>query len=327
MKGLDLSFAKPPINWWERRRAENFTVMFQCLWTGGYAGNDGIKAAAAFNLANAKAAGFIVGGYANASPPTWWPLATQVMEIRNNAGSEWSTLDRVAIDLEISGLTMARAFELADALAAEGKRTDIGYTARWFWVGHMGNSKDPRWLRFKLWNAHYDWNPDIDFGAAPYGPWQLTDLVGEQYAGTTQLDGYAVDLNTFLDAAFTLTPSTPAPTPVPTPEEVLMGKIADDFAALGRTVEAEVAAAKMLPTPIPGPRGPAGPAGATAPASVPTATPAPTQRRYTVVSGDTLSGIAARLGIADWRTIYNLNLAVIGANPNLIRAGMVLVLP
>ena len=326
MKGLDLSFAKPPSDWWQRRYSEGYHVMFQCLWTGGYAGNAGIRTAAAFNLANARAAGLIVAGYANASPPNWWPLATQVIEIRANAGSEWAALDRIAIDLEISGLTMARAFELADALAAEGKRTDIGYTARWFWTGHMGNSKDPRWLRFKLWNANYDWNPDIDFGTAPYGPWKITDLVGEQYQGTTQLDGYAVDLNTFLDAAFTLTPTTPAPTPVPTPEEVLMGKIADDFAALGRTVEAEVEAAKLLPTPIPGPVGPAGPAGAS-PAPVPAPTPAPARRTYTVVSGDTLSGIAAKLDITDWHTLYNLNVGVIGANPNLIRAGMVLVLP
>src|SRR3990172_5095885 len=119
MKGLDISFAKPPLDWWQRRKAEGYRVAFICLWTGGYA---------------------------NAGPPTWWPLATQIAEIRANAGSEWATLNRVAIDLEISGLTMERAFELADALAAEGKRTDIGYTARWFWVGHMGNSRDPRWL-------------------------------------------------------------------------------------------------------------------------------------------------------------------------------------
>ena len=220
MKGLDLSFAKPPLDWWQRRHAQGYRIAFICLWTGGYAGNAGIKAVAETNLRNARLAGLEVGGYANASPPTWWPLATQIAEIRANAGSEWATLNRVAIDLEISGLTMERAFELADALAAEGKRTDIGYTARWFWVGHMGNSRDPRWLRFKLWNANYDWNPDIDFGAAPYGPWTVTDLVGEQYQGTTQLDGYAVDLNTFIDSASA--PSVPTPVPVPTPEEVQM---------------------------------------------------------------------------------------------------------
>lgn len=42
---------------------------------------------------------------------------------------------------------------------------------------------------------------------------------------------------------------------------------------------------------------------------------------YTVQRGDTLSGIAKKLGIADWRTLYNLNKSIIGSNPNVIRVG------
>ncbi len=55
--------------------------------------------------------------------------------------------------------------------------------------------------------------------------------------------------------------------------------------------------------------------------------PAPEQRTYTVVRGDTLSGIAARLGIADWRRLYEVNRAVIGPDPDRIFPGQVLVLP
>lgn len=102
-----------------------------------------------------------------------------------------------------------------------------------------------------------------------------------------------------------------------------MGKIADDFAALGRTVEAEVEQAKTLPTPIPGPTGatgPAGPAGGTAP------TPTSTQRTYTVVSGDNLTRIATKFGVS-LDALYTLNKAVIGPNPNLIQPGMVLTIP
>ena len=48
---------------------------------------------------------------------------------------------------------------------------------------------------------------------------------------------------------------------------------------------------------------------------------AETQSRvYTVVSGDSLSGIGAKLGI-DWHTLYNNNVAVIGPNPNFIKPG------
>ena len=42
---------------------------------------------------------------------------------------------------------------------------------------------------------------------------------------------------------------------------------------------------------------------------------------YKVQRGDTLSGIAKKLGIPNWRTLYEQNRAVIGSNPNLIRPG------
>lgn len=42
---------------------------------------------------------------------------------------------------------------------------------------------------------------------------------------------------------------------------------------------------------------------------------------YTVQRGDTLSGIAKKLGYSNWQDLYNLNKSVIGSNPNLIRTG------
>jgi nucleoid-associated protein YgaU len=53
----------------------------------------------------------------------------------------------------------------------------------------------------------------------------------------------------------------------------------------------------------------------------------PPPRTYTVVSGDTLSGIAARLGLGDWGRLYEVNRGVIGPDPNRIYPGQVLVLP
>ncbi|KPJ64885.1 hypothetical protein AMK68_00180 [candidate division KD3-62 bacterium DG_56] len=202
MKGLDISFAQPPPEWWATRFQAGYRVAVQDVWTGGYAGNDGLKAVAARNLRNARTAGFKIAAYANASPPNWWPLATQVAEIKANAGSEWANIGLVAVDVEIPGITMARVMELANALEREGKRADVLYTARWFWAGHMGGSTDARWKRFKLWNADYDGDATLDF-PAPYGPWMLVDLVGKQYAGTTNLGSpaHAVDLNEF-DEAF-----------------------------------------------------------------------------------------------------------------------------
>lgn len=42
---------------------------------------------------------------------------------------------------------------------------------------------------------------------------------------------------------------------------------------------------------------------------------------YIVKPGDTLSGIAKKLGIPNWRTLYETNKSVIGSNYNLIRPG------
>lgn len=47
--------------------------------------------------------------------------------------------------------------------------------------------------------------------------------------------------------------------------------------------------------------------------------------RYTVAPGDTLSAIAAALGIpGGWQALYAANRSVVGANPNAIRSGLVL---
>lgn len=194
VKALDISFACPPASWWQARYADGYRVMFQNLWTGGFANNAILSTVAPVNLRNARGPGMYAAGYACASPPSWWPLATQMMHIERNAGDQWPAIDRVMMDVEIPGVTKARVAELAAALNAAGKKTDILYTARWFWVGHMGNSTDPWWRRFKLLNAYYDSDPDIDFASAPYGPWSLSDVIGEQYAGTVKVDGYDVDL-------------------------------------------------------------------------------------------------------------------------------------
>jgi LysM repeat protein len=50
-------------------------------------------------------------------------------------------------------------------------------------------------------------------------------------------------------------------------------------------------------------------------------------RTYTVRSGDTLSAIAAGLGIGDWRPLYEVNKKLIGPDPDLIQPGQVLTIP
>lgn len=47
---------------------------------------------------------------------------------------------------------------------------------------------------------------------------------------------------------------------------------------------------------------------------------------YTVAPGDTLSALGSKLGV-NWQDLYQANKATIGANPNIIRPGMVLNVP
>lgn len=62
--------------------------------------------------------------------------------------------------------------------------------------------------------------------------------------------------------------------------------------------------------------------------TTPTKKKAPKLKTYTVQRGDTLSGIAAKLGIkGGWQALYNENKGVIGNNPNLIYAGTKLSIP
>lgn len=87
------------------------------------------------------------------------------------------------------------------------------------------------------------------------------------------------------------------------------------------------------PAPAPTPAPPPPPAPAPPPPPPPAPAPAPpappAQRFYTVVPGDTLSGIAQRYtgSWANWPALYAANRGVIGGNPDLIFPGQRYVIP
>lgn len=49
--------------------------------------------------------------------------------------------------------------------------------------------------------------------------------------------------------------------------------------------------------------------------------PSSAQRTYTFQAGDTLSGIAQKLGLSGWQALYEANAGVIGGDPNKIYPG------
>src|SRR3990167_718757 len=195
-RGFDASFSQASPDWCRRRWADGYRVAGQDLWTGGYLGNKELRAVAGDNLRNYREVGFKTIGYINANP--WFPAGLCITEAETNAGDDgegWRLLDALALDVEIEGVAEAHIRGLWEALAGENKPLCL-YTRKGFWQA-LGN---PRWewLRgSKLWNAWYDSDQDIDFPANPYGLWTATDLMGEQYQGTTDIEGVLVDLNIF----------------------------------------------------------------------------------------------------------------------------------
>ena len=194
VKGFDIAFSRVPRAWWKARYQEGYRVMVQNLWTGGYGNNARLREVAALNLADAEAEGFLVAGYANANP--WYPVAQCMTEIMRNAGPMWDKLRVVAEDVELPGVTEAQIHDLCLALEHEGKTVPI-YSAAWFWKETIGNPQWPWAKEHKLWEAYYDGDPDLDFLNRRFGPWELADIMGEQYQGTTIIEGIDVDLNVF----------------------------------------------------------------------------------------------------------------------------------
>jgi nucleoid-associated protein YgaU len=113
------------------------------------------------------------------------------------------------------------------------------------------------------------------------------------------------------------TPGATPPTPEAAAEEAKKAAAAKAAADAKQAAEAKQAAdaKKAQET--------AAAAAAAAPAPAPAAAP----KTYTVVRGDTLSGIAAKLGLGGYQGLYDRNKALIGANPNLIKPGQVLTIP
>lgn len=202
MKGLDVSFSRISKEWAVRRVTEGYRVFVACLWTGGYKSKPGIVAVAEANLRDARDAGMITAGYLNTNP--WFDAAVSLNEAKIAAGAEWDRLGIVFNDVEIPGVTEVQIKSHCEAITGAGKRPAI-YSASWFWSGKLGNPKWD-WLRaYKVWNAYYDGDPDIDFNKAPWGPWTSADVIGEQYGGT-DIEGVTIDWNVFDEAFFTPQP-------------------------------------------------------------------------------------------------------------------------
>lgn len=132
-----------------------------------------------------------------------------VEKAQQAVGNEWENLSFIGIDIELP--TTPDIINEACAVAVEMGVRPVIYTARWAWHQFMANTQD--FAEWPLWNAFYDFDPDVDFAGNRYGGWGLNALCGEQYTNTTQVGGFGFDFNYFADG-FVKAEDTPAVPPL-----------------------------------------------------------------------------------------------------------------
>ena len=146
-------------------------------------------------MRNARIAGLQRGIYAaiNGSlPDAGW----HIQKSKEIVGSEWGSLSCVSVDVEIDNIEEHHIQQALDRVEYYDSRPLV-YSAYWFWSQYLSHVTS--FARYPLWNAYYDDHPDIDFAKLPYGGWDISMVVGEQYTNTTPYMGMQVDFNFFYD--------------------------------------------------------------------------------------------------------------------------------
>jgi len=209
--GVDSSFDQLTIEEARLLKLAGVQVFAQCLWTGAEQ-----PATRIVSLRNAINAGIPkVIGYISVA--TGHDGAWHVNEGRIGVPDDiWTTLVKVPVDVELTGLTMAtHVVPALNAVIGLGKTKDI-YTSYGLWTSIMGNAIRPAGTG--LWNAIWDANPDFDFPSLRYGGWQDNEVWGEQWSGGTNVEGQFVDRNQFRAEALGIAePVAPPVTPIPIP--------------------------------------------------------------------------------------------------------------
>lgn len=167
---------------------------FELAIIGSWHGIEGYDAAEA-SLNACRLAGMVTATYAALSPGH--DAQAAVAAAVAACGAEWPLMRFCAIDCETEGVTHEQIADAAVAIA-RAKQVPIIYTSQYKWQQLTGNTSD--FSSFKLWDAHYDNDPSLDFISSGYGGWQLKDLAGDQYTNSTAFGAIDIDYNVFSDS-------------------------------------------------------------------------------------------------------------------------------
>ncbi len=273
--------------------------------------------------------------------------ASTVNLAKTACGAEWEHLSFAASDVEVTGVNETILQEALDETARLGQRPLI-YTGGWFWNFWAVNlGRPPGFQRYPFWTSLYD-------GVASFNRNNVRGAeiwVAKQYTGSTRAYGTTVDFNIFSREwvnAWPAPPPAPEPPPAPAPEppapepqeELTMAQYEELKALIQREAQLaleRVNAAKKearefsqsrVHDPIVGRVGAVEQRVTALEARRPAPAPAPSQKTYKVVSGDTLGGIASKFtgDAGRWGEIPNIP-ANVRADPTKLQIGTVLSIP
>ena len=195
---LDASFSRVDRPTFRALKALDFyglggpKVFIQDVWTGL-----SVPAPAYANQADALDEGYRISPY---TVVNMRPGLFAAQKAREVCAGLWPAIAKVAIDVEVP-TTEPIIYDACLETELRGKEPYI-YSGFGAWRTALGsNVISPRLHRWRIWNAYYDSDPDIDFWRYPWGGWTLDGLVGEQFKGTTALLGKDFDLS-IVDAEF-----------------------------------------------------------------------------------------------------------------------------
>lgn len=316
-EGVDVSNHQSGINW-GAARGGGIEFAYAKLTEGiGY--ND---PRAADHINGARGGGLLPGGYHYARPDTNAPeadaedFAAALMRLGLAQPGVMPPCLDMEQDARVNMVSWVQRC-MARVRAITGYGPMIVYANSSWWFNQLGGGG---WLDDQAWSwvAHYDRPPgQPGFKGAR--------TVMHQYTSSGRIDGYGanIDRNVCWVDLSTLTQGGqpgPAPTPDPRPDGWYTVRAGQTLSEIGQEVGIPwrtLAEWNALPDPNliqPGQR-----LRLTPPA------PGGGGGTYTVLPGDTLSGIGAKLGV-DWHAIHDANRGLI-KDPNKIQPGWVLHIP
>lgn len=197
------------VQWYADRKDDGVGLVFQTLWTG-------ISSpwSACTSIQAARDAGLATVGYISLSNAYYGRYNVDYgYEV---CPQFWQDFLFVAIDIELYLFNPIDQIQQAIDRVRELGQLPVIYTSWGTWNQYAAGSYD--FANIPLWNALWDYDPDVDFPRWPFGGFQV--VVCEQYQNDYDWGGVRVDLNVCDKRLLQQPAPLPQPDPTPTPEPV-----------------------------------------------------------------------------------------------------------